>query len=335
MDKLQKLYYSPAGYQKGKTAASKLHTKIPPTASGAAPLTKQEIQYWLDRQPIYQIYKPKPKAIKFPHYTQTTPNNTHQIDLLFLPHDQKYKYALTVIDIASRYKEAQPLKTKTPTEVSQAIQNIYDRSPLNFPSVIMCDKGREFMGEFIKLMKKNNTKIKYSLNKKKVAFVERFNRTLSEKLFAHQYANEIESKEIILANEPKPGRNLEWVDRLPDVIAAMNDEVTRMIDMKPVDAIKLESVKQPEYDDDTHEEELSFDSVFRYLYKAGEAEGDNRYRATDPIWSVDFYYIDEIRPVENQPTLYTLQHMPDDRTFTREQLQVIPVDTDESASSTD
>lgn len=56
MDKLRKLYYSPAGYQKGKTAASKLHKKIPS-------LVKQQIQHWLDRQPIYQIYKPKPKAI--------------------------------------------------------------------------------------------------------------------------------------------------------------------------------------------------------------------------------------------------------------------------------
>ena len=326
MDKLQKLYYSPAGYQRGATAASKLYKKIPS-------LTKQQIQHWLDQQPIYQIYKAKPKAIKFPHYTQTTPNHTHQIDLLFLPHDQKYKYALTVIDIASRYKEAEPLKTKKASEVSQAIQSIYDRSPLNFPTVIMADFGHEFMGEFIKLMQTHDTKISRSLNKKKVAFVERFNRTLSEKLFAHQYANEIESKEIILANEPKPGRSLEWVDRLPDVIAAMNDEVTRMIDMKPVDAIKLKSVEQPEYDDGTHEEDLPIDSVVRYLYKPGEAEGDNRYRATDPIWSVDFYYIDEIRSFENQPSIYTLQGLPEDRTFTREQLQVIPVDTEDERNN--
>lgn len=80
------------------------------------------------------------------------------------------------------------------------------------------------MGEFIKPMKEHNTKISRSKNKKKVAFVEQFNRTLSEKLFAHQYPSEIESKEIILANEPKPGSSLEWVERLSNVIAAMNNK---------------------------------------------------------------------------------------------------------------
>lgn len=318
MEKLQKLYYSPAGYQKGNTASTKLHDKIPE-------LTKKEIQHWLDRQPIYQVYKPKPKAVKYPHYTQDKPNHTHQCDLIFLPMDKKHKYALTVIDIASRYKEARPLKTKTAAEVAKAIDDIYDKSPLDFPSYIMCDKGHEFMGEFIKLMKKHNTKIKRSLNKKNVAFVERFNKTLAEKLFAHQYANDIESKEIILENEPTPGRSLEWVDRLSDVVDAMNDEVTRMIDMKPSDAIKLDSIPQPEYEN--VENELPIDSAVRYLYRPGEAESDNRLRATDPVWSVDIYLIDEIKPTE--PSIYTLQGLDSDRTFTKEQLQVVPTDSED------
>ena len=311
-----KLYYSPEGYQRGTSAAKKLKDKLLEIDTKA---TIPEIQKWLNKQPIYQLYKAKPKVIKFPHYTQDKPNHTHQIDLLFLPHDMKYKYALTVIDIASRYKEAEPLKTKTAREVSKAIEAIYQRSPLKFPANIMCDKGHEFMGEFIQLMKKHDTKIHRSLDKKKVAFVERFNKTLSEKIFAHQYANEIEDKEV----------SREWVKRLPAVIEAINNEVTRMIDMKPIDAIKLESVKQPAYDKDFAEEDIPIDSRVRYLYKPGEAENDNRYRATDPIWSIDVYGIDEIRPFENQPSLYTLQDLDEERTFTKQQLQVVPGDTED------
>ena len=97
MDKLEKLYYSPAGYQRGTTAAGELQKMIPE-------LKRRDIQRWLDRQPVYQIYK------AFPHYTQDEPNHTHQVELLFLPHDKTYKYALTVVDIASRYKEAEPSK---------------------------------------------------------------------------------------------------------------------------------------------------------------------------------------------------------------------------------
>ena len=100
--------------------------------------------------------------------------------------------------------------------------------------------------------------------------------------------------------------------------------------MKPVDTIKLASVKQPDCNGKDIPENL--ESYVRYLYKpdeASEAEGDNKYRATDPIWSVTVHTIVEIRPLENQLSLYTLQSLVPERTFTREQLQVITSDTED------
>ena len=51
-------------------------------------------------------------------------NKIHQADLLFLPHDtygkKTYKYALVVVDIASRYKDAEALTTKESSEVAKA-----------------------------------------------------------------------------------------------------------------------------------------------------------------------------------------------------------------------
>lgn len=49
-------------------------------------------------------------------------------------------------------------------------------------------------------MKERNAKIQRSLNKKAIAFVKRFSRTVSEKLLAYHYANQIESNEIVLEN---------------------------------------------------------------------------------------------------------------------------------------
>ena len=57
-------------------------------------------------------------------------------------------------------------------------QKIHDRSPLNFPHVIMAENGHEFMGAFNSLMKKQNFKIVRSLQKKKVTFVKHFNETI-------------------------------------------------------------------------------------------------------------------------------------------------------------
>ena len=89
---------------------------------------------WLYKQALWQIYLPAPRHVPRPKFDVATPNSVHQADLLFLTHDKLrrkiYKYALTVVDIASRYKEAEPLTSKNSDEVAKAFQSIYKRSPL-------------------------------------------------------------------------------------------------------------------------------------------------------------------------------------------------------------
>jgi len=65
------------------------------------------------------------------------------------------------------------------------------------------------------------------------AIVECFNRTLAELLFGHQYA-----QEMLLAVRGSFERSAEWVSRLPAVVTALNNEVTRLTAKKPKDAIK-------------------------------------------------------------------------------------------------
>ena len=62
------------------------------------------------------------------------------------------------------------------------------------------------------------------------AIVERFNRTLSERLFGHQYA-----MEMLL---PEGVRSTAWDKRLPEVVSTLNNEVTSLTGKKPAVAIK-------------------------------------------------------------------------------------------------
>ena len=57
------------------------------------------------------------------------------------------------------------------------------------------------------------------------AIVERFHRTLAERLFEHQYGVEMRL--------PKGQGSTEWVARLPAVVSALNNEVTRLTGKKP------------------------------------------------------------------------------------------------------
>ena len=321
-EKLSKIYYSPQGYWKGYTAINHL--------AEAANVSKEKAKAWLEKQAMWQIFLPAPKHIPRPRFDVRTPNEVHQADLLFLPHDRPgrgrklYKYALTLVDIASRYKEAEALASKTAKEVAVALEKIYKRSPLTYPKLFQCDPGKEFMGEVTKLLENHGTKIRrgrVDIHRDQ-AIVERFNQTLAERLFGHQYAQEM------LLDDDK--RSVEWVKRLPEVVKAINSEVTRIIANKPEEAIKLDKVAQkpPKYDRPVglNEERLSSNVGLRYLYYDGELEGGSK-RVTDPIWSLEVYTIEKSIIKPHEPVLYYLYDAPTTRGFVREELLVVAPDT--------
>ena len=318
MSNLSKIFYSAEGYWKGYSAVSKL--------ASAVKVSEDEARDWLERQALWQIYLPPPKTVPRPHWTVERPNEIHQADLLFLPHDRvgrkTYRYALVVIDVATRYKDAEALTSKESQEVAKAFDRIYSRK-LDWPKTLILDPGKEFMGYVTKLMERHNVKIQRSEagNHRAQAFVERANRTLGERLFSHQYAQEMVSDE----------RSRVWVKRLPAVMKALNSEVIRITGKEPEKAIGLKEVdiKQVNYKRPVglKEKRLPSGVQVRYLLSPGEDEGGERRRATDPIWSLEIYNITRVVVSSDQPVLYYLLDGPK-RSFVREELQVVPSDTE-------
>ena len=225
--KFERIYYSDDGYWRGKSAILKLSK-----ASGS---TKEEAERWLMKQPLYQIYLPAPKYIPRPNASMslfTKPNDIHQGDLLSLPHDRyrkkMYKYASNIVDVASRYKGSYQLTTKNSKEVAQAFQWIYENTPLTYPKTLIIDDGKEFYRDTMKLMEKHDVMVQHGdpSQHRLQGIVERFNRTLADRLFSYQYHKELE--------DPLKSHR-EWVSRLQNVVGALNNEKTRLIGMKPVD----------------------------------------------------------------------------------------------------
>ena len=266
--KFNQIYYSDEGYWRGKSANQKLVK-----ASGS---TKEEAEKWLLKQPLYQIYLTAPTYIPRPNASMSLfakPNDIHQSDLLSLPHDKFkkkiYKYALNIVDVACRYKGSYQLTSKYAKEVGQAFQWIYDNTPLTYPKTLIVDDGKEFYGDTTKLMEKHDVIIQRGdpSQHRSQGIVERFNRTLADRLFSYQYHKELE-------DPSKSSR--EWVSRLQNMVSALNNEKTRLIGMKPVNAIKEtlveEGFSQPTKE---YEEKLLNDvgTKVRYLYEPGELEG--------------------------------------------------------------
>ena len=231
-----------------------------------------------------------------------------------------YKYALTVVDVASRYKAAEALTSKDSDEVSLGFAKIYRRGPLKWPQLLQVDPGREFMGAVTKAMGEHNVTIRRGRPNihRDQAIVQRFNRTLAERLFGYQYAVEM--------NMPS-GRSTAWVKRLPDVVSALNNEVTRLTGKKPSQAIKNKAVstKPALRPVGVQERKLPPLVSVRYLYYPGELEGGGR-RATDPIWSLKVYKVQKVVTRPHEPVVYYLDDGPK-RGFVREELMVVPQGT--------
>ena len=160
------------------------------------------------------------------------------------------------------------LTTKNAKEVAQAFQWIYENTPLTYPKTLIVDDRKEFYGDMTKLMEKHDviTQRGDPSQHRSQGIVERFNRTLADRLFTYQYHKELEDPSM---------SNREWVSRLQNVVGTLNNEKTRLIGMKPVDAIKRTLVEQGfskpvrEYE----EKLLDVGTKVRYLYEPGELEG--------------------------------------------------------------
>ena len=160
---------------------------------------------------------------------------------MFLTHDTvdgiTFRYALVVVDVASRYVDAEVLSNKNAESVARAFERIYSRR-LEYPKTLIVDEGKEFKGAVSRLMKENDVRIRRGEpgNHRAQAFVERANRKIAERLYTHQYA-----QEYLL---PDSERSRVWVMRLRKVISAINREPRRILTGEtPTEAIDLDKVK--------------------------------------------------------------------------------------------
>ena len=106
----------------------------------------------LKNEELFQLYKKpkKDKRAEIAHMNDIEPKAVLQADLLYLPDDKGYKYALVCVDVGSGYTDAEPLKERDAKAVLDAYKKITSREPLKgCPHYILqTDNGSEFYGVF-------------------------------------------------------------------------------------------------------------------------------------------------------------------------------------------
>lgn len=136
------------------------------------------------------------------------------------------RYLLTIIDVLSKYAWVIPLKDKKGKTIAAAIEPIIKQTK---PNKIQVDHGGEFYNRDVKqLMKKYSINMFSTYSDKKASIVERFNRTLKQRMGR-------------LFDATNSNR---YIDDLDDLVENYNNTVHRTIKMKPVDAIKKENFEK-------------------------------------------------------------------------------------------
>lgn len=151
--------------------------------------TTADVKKWLSYQDTYTLHKPV--RLRFPRRPVIVNgiDDQHQADLVDLSRlkrdNDDYRYLLTCIDVFSKYAWVVPLKVKTGTALVSAFDSIYytDRKP----NRLQTDKGGEFINRTVQAyLKTENIDFFTTDNQEtKASVVERFNRTLKEKLWRY------------------------------------------------------------------------------------------------------------------------------------------------------
>ncbi len=277
----------------------------------------------LDKQELYLLYKrpKKDKGINIPHYNNVYSKDVdHQADLLFLPNDDGYKYALVVTDVATRISDAVPLKSKNAKEVRNGFKKIYEKGLLKLPDTIRTDSGSEFRGEVKEFFDKHNVYLKYGKpgRSRQLAVVEKTNQMLGNLLLKRMQAQELLTGQV----------SREWVEDLPRAIKYINRKRKRKPPKVSYDLFECEGDSCNLLDIGTKVRPI-LDKPIDYV-TGKRVHG--KFRGADIKWDPEVRIIKNILLLPDQPPLYQLNDKNDidkiDQTvaYTKNQLQVVPKD---------
>jgi len=212
---LGKIYYDPL---RGFSSVNKL-------TRDAQKLNKDisnvEVKNFLDRQLVYTLHRYAGKKYVRNKVFVSGIDEQWQADLVDLQSLEKYndgyKYLMTCIDLFSKLAWAIPLKSKVSENIKNAFSEIFKTG--RKPEKLQTDAGTEFVNKQVqKFLKNENVEFFTTNSEMKASVVERFNRTLKEKMWKYfTYKN-----------------TYRYLDVLPELLKNYNTSYHRTIKMAPL-----------------------------------------------------------------------------------------------------
>lgn len=264
--------------------------------------------------PTYTLHTPAKHNFPRTKWMSGGIDQIWQVDLIdmrkFKYQNSHYEYVLTCIDIFSKKAWAIPIKKKTSNDTMKAFKTIFESDRI--PNAIFLDKGNEFKGECEQLFLKHKIKILTSNTKLKASVVERFNRTLKEKIFR-----------IFTHN-----KNTKYSALLPDIIDSYNNSYHRSIKTTPNSVTKKneDAVFKTLYGDLNT---FSYDNYIKFKFKRGDyvrIANDKKLfeKGYTPNYSKEIFVVWKL--IASNPPRYNIRSLDDEEysyNFYTEELQKV------------
>src|SRR5437899_1133023 len=280
---MEKLYYDP---ETGYGGVEDLIRK-----SG---LPRQEVVDFLQKQDVYTVHKPIIRKFTKRRVYTSGIHDQFQADLVDMQaHKNKnkfHRYILTIIDCFSKYAWAIPIKRKQASDMSVAFDTFF-KTLKRLPNKLQTDSGLEFKNRQTRdVFKKYKVHWFASQNKEKAQIVERFQRSLKERMYKYFTAN----------------GTVKWIDVLDKLIKNYNNSYHRSIKMTPSEANQEkneELVHTNLYGERTVKKE-------KPQYKPGDLVRISKYekdfrKGYLPHFTNEIFYVDRV--LDTRPPTYKLK----------------------------
>ena len=217
-----------------------------------------------------------------------------------------YKYILVCIDVFSRFGRALPLKDKSGDSVVKAMAIMLKNEK---PRHLQTDEGLEFYNAKVKsLLKKHNINHYSVFSQHKAAVVERFNRTLRERLT--KYTTHIGSKK--------------WLSVLPKILVSYNNSEHLGINkLKPIDVYGNNESKLWYLQNQSEKAVKAKSKVGDYV-RISKISGSPFIKNFNQNWSDEIFQI--IKVNKQNPVMYTVKDYEDEPVkgkFYQQEIQVV------------
>jgi hypothetical protein len=268
---------------------------------------KDRVKKYYDSIELNQLYeKPNWRNKLLNPNNELFVNDTHQIDLLFMPAVSEYSrlsYLVTIVDMATKYKAAFLLESKKEDELIRAIKGIYEndfniKNNFKYPIKMLSDAGSEFSDSVKKFLHYQGTQLIKMRRGFHLKSIEAANKLIAQNIFKRLYLRQL--KTLIPDDD--------YSNMLSDVLIKLNNR-RQSYGFTSIEAQQMVSVPyfKKKFKKDYIGLKHPIGTIVRRLLQRDEyidpvsnESKIERRRATDILWSPTLYEVYKIHNIDNE-----------------------------------